>query len=304
MKSISDNLSFDQDLIKSIDRFFKNFTVGNALKKANAYKEKGFSALSLMQYAVQLIYMQMSMYRDSINGDKSVIGSSRDAVYRLMRSSFINWSVFILSVASKVCVWVKSLTSENRLTALILDDTLYNRPFSKKMELAARVFDHTDRKYKRGFRSLFLGWTDGATFIPTAFRHMSSTDKKNRYNERRPTDNRTCGAKIKNQAVMKAPDMALMMLKDAKKHGIPAKHVLFDSWFTHPTFVMNIYDIGYHSIGRLKNSRTLYSHDRIMYTLKQLYDINKKRPGKSKYLLSAVVRIYNSDKDSMMARII
>jgi len=36
------------------------------------------------------------------------------------------------------------------------------------------VFDHTDRKYKRGFRSLFMGWTDGATFLPLAFRHMSS----------------------------------------------------------------------------------------------------------------------------------
>ena len=304
MQSIPNNTSIEQASIASIQRFFKDFFVGNALKKANAYKQKGFPALSIMHYAVQLVYMQISMYRDSINGDKSVIGGSRDAIYRLMRSSYINWPAFILAVASKVCIWVKSLTSDNRLTALILDDTLYHRPFSKKMELAARVFDHTDKKYKRGFRSLFLSWTDGATHIPTAFRHLSSVDKKNRYNEKCTKDNRTCGAKIKNQAVMKAPDVALIMLRDAKKHDIPAKHVLFDSWFTHPTFVMSVYDIGYHSVGRLKNSRTLYSHDGIMYTLKQLYDIHKKRPGISKYLLSTVVRIHNSDNDSMMARIV
>ena len=84
---------------------------------------------------------------------------------------------------------------------------------------------------------------------------MSSTDKKHRYNEARRTDNRTCGAKVKEAAMMKAPDMVLMMLRDAKKHGIPAKHVLFDSWFTNPTFVMIIYDIGYHSIGWMKNSK-------------------------------------------------
>ena len=140
----------------SIQGFFTKFSVGNALKKANAYKQKGFSALSIMQYAVQLVYMQLSMYRDSRNGDKSVIGNSSDAVYRLLRSTFINWSVFIMSVASNVCVWINLLTSEARLTALILDDTLYNRPFSKKLELAARMFDHTDRAYKRGFRSLSL----------------------------------------------------------------------------------------------------------------------------------------------------
>ena len=304
MKSIPDNVLLEQDLIASIQRFFTKFSIGNALKKANAYKQKGFSALSIMQYAVQLVYMQFSMYRDSRNGDKSVIGSSSDTVYRLMRSTFINWSVFIISVASKVCLWINTLTSETRLTALILDDTLYHKPFSKKLELAACVFDHTDRTYKRGCRSLFLGWTDGATFIPTAFRHMSSTDKKQRYNESRNTDSRTCGAKAKKQAVMKAPDVALTMLRDAKRYGMPAKHVLFDSWFTHPTFVMSIYDIGYHSIGRMKNSRTFYSHDGIMYTLKELYDMHKKRPGKSKYLLSVVVCIHNSKGDSMVSRIV
>ena len=177
MKIISDNAALRQDSIASIRSFFTKFSVGNSLKKANAYKQKGFSALSIIQYAVQLVYMQMSMYRDSQNCDKSIIGNSSDAVYRLMRSTFINWSVFMASVASKVCGWVNSLTSEARLKALVLDDTLYHRRFSKKMELSARLFDHTDRTYKRGFRSLFLGWTDGATFIPTAFHHMSSTDK-------------------------------------------------------------------------------------------------------------------------------
>ncbi|MCL2058060.1 MAG: transposase [Oscillospiraceae bacterium] len=136
------------------------------------------------------------------------------------------------------------------------------------------------RTYKRGFRSLFLGWTDGTTFIPTAFRHMSSADKKQRYNEARHTDNRTCGAKAKKQALMKAPDVALLMLRDIRKYGIPAKHVLFDSLFTHPKFVMGIYDIGYHSIGRLKNSKTLYSHDGYTYTLKELYGMHKIRAGK------------------------
>jgi hypothetical protein len=248
--------------------------------------------------------MGCSMHRDSISGENSVVGVSRDAVYRLMRSFYINWNVFLFAIASKVCAWVNSLTSESRLTALIFDDTLKERPYSKKLELVSRVFDHKDKKYKRGYRSLFLGWTDGATFLPLAFRHLASGEKKNRYNEGKIGDKRTNGAKAKNEATMKATDVALRMLRDAKRFMIPARHVLFDSWFTHPTFVMSIHKIGFHSIGRLKNSKTRYWLDGAPNTLTELYNSSKKRRGRSKYLLSVVVSIKNSAGETMESRIV
>ena len=33
--------------------------------------------------------------------------------------------------------------------------------YSKKVELLSRVFDHTGKKYLKGFRMLTLGWSDG-----------------------------------------------------------------------------------------------------------------------------------------------
>jgi hypothetical protein len=305
MKSIPDNMVFEQEFISSIKRFSKEFSVGRALNQANAYKSKGYSPLSIVLYLIQLVFMNMSMYRDSLNGEKSVVEKSRDTVYRFMRSSYINWNTFLFSVAMRVCAWVDALTSVERMSAMVLDDTMNERPFSKKLELVSRVFDHTDRKYKRGFRSLFLGWTDGATFLPLAFRHMSSTDKKNRYRESDSrTDNRTCGGRAKKEAVMKSPDVALRMLRDAKKYGVPAKYVLFDSWFTHPTFVMDVHSIGFHSIGRLKSSKTRYWLDGQPHTLKEIYACSKKRCGRSKYLLSVVVTIQNSSGERMESRIV
>ena len=305
MNSISENMAFEQDIISSVRGFFKRFSIVNALSRANAYKTKGFSPVSIVQYLVQLVFMRESMYRDSLNGERSVIGSSVDAVYRFMRCGYINWGTFLMTVSMAVCSWVDSLTSESRLTALVIDDTLYHRPFSKKLELVSNVFDHTDRKYKRGFRSLFLGWTDGATFLPVAFRHMSSPNEKNRYCESNVnTDNRTCGGKAKKEAVAKSLDVALRMLKDAKRSAVPARHVLFDSWFTNPTFVMSILGIGFHSIGRLKNSKTRYWLGEQAHTLKELYDTSKKRRGRSKYLLSIAVAIKNSDGEAANARIV
>ena len=305
MKSITENTAFEQEAISSIKGFFKRFSVGAALSKANAYKSKGFSPVSIVQYLVQLVFMRISMHRDSRNDEKSVVEGSSDAVYRFMRSAYINWSAFLFAVAIKVCSWIDGMTSEDRMSAMVIDDTLNQRPYSKKLELVSRVYDHTDGKYKRGFRSLFLGWTDGATFLPLAFRHMSSSDKKNRYCESSGrTDNRTCGGRAKKEAVMKSTDVALRMLKDAKKHGVPAKYVLFDSWFTNPTFVMDIHGIGYHTVGRLKNSKTRYWVGDRPYTLKELYSSSKKRRGRSRYLLSVAVAIQNNVGERLDARIV
>jgi hypothetical protein len=134
---------------------------------------------------------------------------------------------------------------------------------------------------------------------------MSSSDKKNRYCENSSrTDSRTCGGRAKKEAVMKSTDVALRMLRDAKKYGVPAKYVLFDSWFTHPTFVMDILKIGFHSVGRLKNSKTRYWVDGNPYTLKQIYASSKKRRGRSRYLLSVAVSIQSNTGERTDARIV
>jgi hypothetical protein len=81
------------------------------------------------------------------------------------------------------------LTGADRKNALIIDDTLYERPRSKKVELLANVHDHAEKgknKFKRGFRMLTLAWSDGVSLIPLLFRHLSSADKKSRYVEINP----------------------------------------------------------------------------------------------------------------------
>jgi hypothetical protein len=301
MTSISENLFLNQEVNSSIKSFFKEFGVGMALRQANAYKSKGFHPVSLMQYLVQLVYMGKSMYRDYRSGGASVINTSTDAIYRFLRNASINWSTFLLVIGAKVANWVNMLTKEERLNALILDDTLCERKHSKKTELVSRVFDHTDRKYKRGYRTLFLGWTDWATFVPVMFRHMASAKPKNVYCAAKAnTDKRTCGARAKKEATMKATDVSLKMLKLAKKYALPAKHVLFDSWFTNPTFVIDILEIGYHAVGRLKKGNTQYGFEGKGLTLTKIYNSCKKRRGRSRYLLCVDVVMESRDKKAKM----
>ena len=86
-------------------------------------------------------------------------------------------------LAVKVTTAFDSLTRPERVKVLVLDDSVIKRNRSKTVELLARVFDHVEHKYQKGFTLLTLGWSDGYSFIPTGFNMLSSAEKSNRYNE-------------------------------------------------------------------------------------------------------------------------
>ena len=308
MPSITENLENENTLAKRVRAFFKENQIGQLLKEANAYKGKGIPVVQVMMYLVQLVFTKKSMYMNILNGTNSA-GFAKDVVYRLLNSSFIKWSLLLLSLAVTVIGKITPLTGADRLNALIVDDSLYERARSMKVELLARVYDHAEKgkqKYKRGFRMLTLGWSDGVTFIPLLFRHMSSKDPKQRYAEAKTNiSKRSAGYEARQEAVSKASDVLFGMLRQAKKAGIAAKHVLFDSWFSYPSTMITIREIGFFVVGRLKDTKNiLYLIDGEKKTLKQIYDMNKKRRGRSHYLLSVEVLLYNGEGKTLPARIV
>jgi hypothetical protein len=234
---------------------------------------------------------------------------AKDVVYRFLNATFINWVRFLLSLSAAVVSNIAALTNEYRLNALIIDDSMFERLRSKKVELLANVHDHAEKsksKFKRGFRMLTLAWSDGVTLIPLMFRHLSSTDKKNRYNEINPNiDKRSVGYKARQQAISTATDVLIYMLEQAKKVFIPARHVVFDSWFSFPSTMMRIRKIGFEVVGRLKDTTKIqYLVGGEKKTLRQIYAANKKRRGRSKYLLSVEVLLYNAENETLPARIV
>lgn len=68
-----------------------------------------------------------------------------------------------------------------RVKVLVLDDSVVKRNRSKAVELLARVYDHVEHKYQKGFTMLTLGWSDGYSFVPVGFSLLSSAKKSNRY---------------------------------------------------------------------------------------------------------------------------
>jgi len=186
-------------------------------------------------------------------------------------------------------------TGEKRVNVFIVDDTIYTRERSKNVELLSWVRDHAKKISTRGFRLLTLGWSDGNSFFPINGCLLASTAK--RCNEKEyAVDKRSCGYKQRVRALTKAPDVMLQMLCKAMKSGIKATYVLFDSWFSSPKTIMAITDENLDVIAMLKKtSKTHYRYEEQMLPVMEIYKRNRKRRGRSKYLLSVGIELNNQD---------
>ena len=90
-----------------------------------------------------LPFIGKNIYRSIVINPKSDVG--KDAIYEFMRSSNFGWRRFLLKLAFGVHEFIDGLTSKDRESVLILDDSTIERPRSKKVELLAKVHDQYDR---------------------------------------------------------------------------------------------------------------------------------------------------------------
>ena len=291
-KSITQANQNDKQISKSIKRFFIRFHISSALKASNAYKKKGIPVVEVFQYLFLLIFSNRSMYMSLITG-RNTPGFAKDTVYRFMKMIQINWIRFTTLLASRIIKdAIVPLDSKERTNVLIIDDSMFERNRSKKVELLARAYDHANHRYRFGFRMLTLGWSDGSTFLPVNSVLLSSENKKNRVNEAADVDKRTVGYKRRMLSMQKGTQAMIELLKIAKKAAIPAKYVLFDSWFSSPSTLHAVKSVGYDIIGMVKKTpKMFFRYNGKDMSLTTIYNQNKKRRGRSRYLLSVLVDV-------------
>lgn len=101
---------------------------------------------------------------------------------------------------------------------------------------------------------LTLGWSDGCTFLPINSVLLYTENSKNRMNEAVEMDKRTVGYKRRKLSMKKGTHAMLTILEAAKKAEIPAKYVLFDSWFSSPSTLHAAKNMGYDVIDMVKKT--------------------------------------------------
>ena len=293
MSSIPHKTENGNEIFDSATKFLKEFQVGKLLFQCNAGKTKGIPVMDIFRYLFCLIFSDRSMYMQRKTGAFES-GFCKNTVYRFLNNTKTNWQRFTTLLSARIINdFMKPLTSDNRKDVFIIDDSLFDRSRSCKTELLARVFDHCSMKYKRGYRMLTLGWSDGNSFIPVNHCLLSAAEDKNLLCEASSYDGRSLAGKRRKQSRRKATEVMLELIHMAQKSGLSAKYVLFDSWFSSPKVVAALkQEHGLDTIAMVKKSSKIkYGYQDGRFNIKEIYSKNRKRRGRSKYLLSINVTV-------------
>lgn len=296
MTSITKTNENDYALPAFCDRFIKRFGVNRLLRQVNATKEKGISAYALFAYLTGLVFSGKNLYTVlEICCEK--IGFGKDVVYRFLNKGAIHWEKFILKLSCSIIPEVDKLTADDRKSVLIIDDSPYYRNRSKRVEMLSWCYDHVKHVYYKGLTLLTLGWSDGQTFIPVSFRLLASGDDKNLLEGSHVAlDRRTLATKRREDARKAKPALVLEMLKAVVGTAAQTKYVLFDSWFASPSSLLSIAALGFYIVSRLKNHENYrYIYQGKDLSLSQIYKANRKRRGRSRYLLSVSIHVRHKE---------
>ena len=285
-----------EELFNTISSFFKTFKIGDLLRKCNACKQKGVSVLDIFKYKLCNVFSDRSMYMQ-MKTNSYHESFSKNTFYRFLDSAKTNWLRFTTLLSKKVIESLEPLTSDDRINAFIIDDSLFERTSCKKTELGAKVFDHCTGRYKKGFRLLSLLWTDGNTAVPVNSCLLSSTQDKNVLGPEKTFDGRSLAGQRRTLSKMKGTKAMIELISRALSAGIKADYVLFDTWFSSPAQLLDIKKLGLDAIAMIrKSSKIRYIYEGEKLNLNKIYGMNKKRRGRSRYLLSVNVEI---EKDGM-----
>ena len=225
-------MSQNENTQNQFSNAIRELQIGKLLRKANITKSCGVSAYEVFQFLLLLVFQGRNLFR-FLNSKRKDLAVSKNTYYRFLNDASFNWAKFLLLLSAKVTAVFSSLTRPERVKVLVLDDSVVKRNRSKAVELLARVYDHVEHKYQKGFTMLTLGWSDGYSFVPVGFSLLSSVKKSNRYQEiSDKADRRTNGYKARKESLLAKPEAAILLIRRALAAGIKADYVLMDTWFT------------------------------------------------------------------------
>ena len=269
MNSITQNHQDEELLPKKMQVFFRRYQVSRILRAANAYKLRGVSVLSIFLLVFRMVFQQRSVYTQ-MHLQRTAMPFGKDTFYRFMNSCRIHWRRFTTELAAAIIhATLAPLTQADRINVLILDDSIYHRARSKKVEL------------------------------------LSNENTKNRLREAsRKVDARSNGGKQRKLAQQKATEVMLQLLQEAKAADIPARHVLFDTWFCSPASLLKIHGLGYDVVAMAKKTKKIhYLHQGCLQDVKAIYKQHRKRRGRSKYLLRVEAAVVKGE-ESLPVRLV
>ena len=211
----------------------------------------------------------------------------KNSFYLFRSNPKINWR----EVMARVALRLKSFIIKNNMAetkaphCFIIDDTAIVKT-GLKMERASKIHDHTDGRYKLGYKLLACAYFDGKSTICPDFALLRES-KRNNYGlsdgqlEKQHSKERDekCPA---HQRLSETDASKLSVASDMVKRlwdkGLRAEYVLTDSWFSCAKFIKEVRaacDGKAHLVCRAKFNATKYDVQGKVLNALQIRDLNR-----------------------------
>lgn len=280
----------NQVVVSKLNAFFKKYNLPSLAHRCGMRKARGVQIAEMLLALLAMPFLGCNMYQYFTEKNKPF---QRDVLYSFVNNPRLSWRLFLQKIALSAQRFMCALSKKTSQGYLIVDDSLLERPRSKKVELCSRVYNHSEKTFSYGFRCLTLGWSDSNSFLPLDFALLCSKKIKHILLDVVKICNPcVCGARRRKEAKFTAPDVLIQMLARAKNAGIKAKYLLMDSWFGTPSIISDAAQY-FPVICRVKNSSKIHYLTKSggALPIEKIYRTLRKRPGKAKWLASVCVML-------------
>lgn len=144
---------------------------------------------------------------------------------------------------------------------------------------------------------LTLGWSDGSTFLPLGFQLLSSAKEENVLIPAERQDGRSLAHRRREKAQANTNDVVIDLLRAFK--DVPARYVLFDSWFALPKTIVRVKRERREVIGMVKVTPKIhYQYQGQWLDIRQIFEQADFQRQDGREILGSVVIQLREDREA------
>ncbi len=227
------------------------------LSQSNFTKKDGVSVYMVVIHFVYMLVMNKKVSTFINQSDDSL---KKDIYYRLLSNSSYNWRKLLSLSTLKILKLLHKVQDSKAIRVFIIDDTIEGKVGKNIEGSCDYLWSNKEKRTVRGINVVSLNYSDGFSNFMLDFAIV--TNKYARViidNFKNIIDTRTNAHKRRLETLKGKSQIAIDMIKRAVNSGIYADYLLIDSWYSKPSFIKEMNDLGLKVITRVANNNKIWN---------------------------------------------
>ena len=244
------------------------------LSQSNFTKKDGVSVYMVVIHFVYMLVMNKKVSTFTSQSDDSY---KKDVYYRLLSNSSYNWRKLLSLSTTKILKLLHKIQDNKAIRVFIIDDTVEGKVGKNIEGSCDYLWSNKEKRTVRGINVVSLNYSDGFSNFMLDFAIV--TNKYARVligSFKNIIDTRTNAHKRRLETLKGKSQIAIDMVKRAVNSGIYADYLLVDSWYSKPSFIKEMNDLGLKVISRMANNNKIWNFIGDRKTLTGIYEKYKK----------------------------